>query len=227
MRADGAGRTPGAGTSTGSDTPHPFGSPRHRSASPGHRTHDGRLARGEQTRRAVVDALVVLVDAGVTRPTSLQVADRAGVSVRLIFHHFGGIDGVLVAAVALQAERHRSVLFAIPPRGPPALRIQALCRQRRLYFEQMTPVFRVTLARAHAGAELAGLLAEDRTLLRTQLARTLEPEFRARGDDALALLDALEHATGWEAWRSLRDTRGRSAPSAERAMAFAVGRLLG
>jgi AcrR family transcriptional regulator len=213
--------------STGWGNARPLGASRHRVDSPRRRLLDGRLAKGEQTRRSVVEALVDLVDAGLTTPTSRQVADRAGVSVRLIFHHFGGVHGVLLAAVALQAERHRSVLFAIPARGPPALRIQALCRQRRLYFEEMTPVFRVALARAHAEAELRELLAEDRTLLCGQLALTLAPEIRERGADADALLDALEHATGWEAWRSLRDARGNSAPSAERAMVFAAGRLLG
>jgi AcrR family transcriptional regulator len=188
---------------------------------------DGRVVKGEQTRSMVVDALVELVDAGETMPTSLQVADRAGVSVRLIFHHFGGVDGVLVAAVSLLAERHRSVLFAIPPRGPRTLRIQALCRQRRLYFEKVGPVLRAALARVNSDAGLDVQLAEDRTLLRSRLERTLAPELGGRPEDADALLDALEHATDWEAWRSLRDTRGHSAPSAERAMAFAVGRLLG
>ncbi len=52
------------------------------------------------------------------------------------------------------------------------------------------------------------------------------PRWPARGADAGALLDALEQATGWETWRSLRDVRGRTAAAAERAIAFTALQLL-
>ena len=186
---------------------------------------DGRVARGEETRRLLVDALVTLVDGGAHAPTNREVADRAGVSVRLVFHHFLGTQGLVVAAVAHQSERHRSILFAVPPRGPLDLRVRALCRQRRLYFEAVAPMIRLAHARADAPA-LQGLLADERARLRHQLAGTLAPEVAARGVEAEALLDALEQATGWESWRALRDVRGHTPAGAERAMAFTTGHLL-
>jgi AcrR family transcriptional regulator len=189
------------------------------------------VARGQQTRRLLAEALVGLVDAGAAAPTTREVADRAGVSVRVVFHHFRGTEGLVVAALSLQSERHRSILFAIPPRGPPELRIRALCRQRRLYFEGLTPVYRLALARVHArvdtGAGIADLLTEDRARLRRQLTGTFAPEVEARGVHADVLLDALEQATGWEAWRALRDVRHLTPAAAERAMAFTAGHLLG
>jgi AcrR family transcriptional regulator len=189
------------------------------------------VAKGQQTRLLLAEALVGLVDGGVAWPTIRQVAARAGVSVRLVFHHFRGTEGLVVAAVSLQSERHRGVLFAIPPRGPPELRVRALCRQRRLYFEELTPVYRMAQARmglrANAGAALGELLAEDRARLRRQLADTLAPEIGARGAQSAVLLDALEAATGWEAWRALRDVRRLTPAAAERAMAFTAGSLLG
>jgi AcrR family transcriptional regulator len=188
---------------------------------------DARTARGERTRRVLVEALVDLIDGGEAQPTTQQAADRAGVSVRLVYHHFGGVHGLLLAAVALQSERHRHLLFAIPPRGPPALRIKALCRQRRLYFEEITPVYRVARARAANGAGLDDLLAADRSALRGRLAVTLAPELEASGGASTDVLDALEQATGWDAWRALRDVRGHTAPSAERAMAFTASCLIG
>lgn len=188
---------------------------------------DARVAKGERTKRVVVEALLALIDEGEARPTPKQVADRAGVSVRLVYHHFRGVNGLLLAAVALQSDRHRYLIFAIPPRGPPALRIKALCRQRRLYFEEMAAVYRVAYARARAGTDLEALLVGDRTLLRGQLSHTLDPELLARGDAGPALLDALEQATGWHTWRALRDGREHSASSAERVVAFTVERLLG
>ena len=56
------------------------------------------MAKGERTRRVVVEALVELIDEGEHHPTTRKVADRAGVSVRLVYHHFGGIHGLLLAA---------------------------------------------------------------------------------------------------------------------------------
>jgi len=188
---------------------------------------DARVAKGERTKRMLVEALVDLIDGGEAHPTTKQTAHRAGVSVRLVYHHFGGVHGLLLAAMALQSERHRYLLFSIPPRGPPELRIKALCRQRRLYFEEMTPVYRLAHARAYAEADLSVLLGEDRSVLRSQLAHTLHPELRARGAAAPELLDALEQATGWDAWRALRDGLDHSAPSAERVMAFTAGSMVG
>jgi AcrR family transcriptional regulator len=208
----------------------PTGPPRkpvgHRGAPWTPSADDSRVAKGEQTRRSVIASLVDLVDEGETHPTTRKVAHRAGVSVRLIYHHFGGLHGLLLAAVAYQSERHRNLLFAIPPRGPPELRIKALCRQRRLYFEEMTPVYRVAHSRAHLGAGLDALVAADRAILRSQLAHTLSPELTAQQRTAPELLDALEQATGWDTWRSLRDGRDHSAPSAERVIAFTAGCLL-
>ena len=90
----------------------------------------------------------------------------------------------------------------------------------------MTPVYRVAHSRAHLGPGLDALLAADRAVLRSQLAHTLGPELAAQRRAAPELLDALEQATGWDAWRSLRDGRDHSAPSAERVMAFTAGCLL-
>jgi AcrR family transcriptional regulator len=188
---------------------------------------DQRVAKGEQTRLIVLQAFVELVDETGVAPTTLEVATRAGVSVRSIYRHFGDARGLVLAAVGFRAERHRPLVFDIPPKGPPALRIRALCRQRRLYFEEMASIYRVAHARPHGEEGLLEILAVDRAILRRQLARTLAPELRSRGEEAPELLDALEQATGWEAWRALRDTRGHTAPSAERAMAYTATRILG
>jgi len=198
----------------------------------GHRSavatgHDARLAKGARTRQVVLEALVALIDERSPQPTVPDVAARAGVSVRIVYHHFGGIQELLVSAVALQSDRHRDLVFTIPPRGPVDLRITALCRQRRMYFEEVSPVFRMALARAHDEAALHALLADDRAVLRAQLAATLAPELAARQTGSTELLDALAHATGWDAWRSLRDAGGRTAPSAERMMTLTAARLMG
>ena len=53
---------------------------------------DGRLARGQRTRANVAGALIALLREGDTEPTARAVAERAGVSLRLVFHHFADMD---------------------------------------------------------------------------------------------------------------------------------------
>jgi len=177
-------------------------------------------------RRALLDALLALVREGHARPTVADVAARARVSVRIVYYHFGGIRELLVAAVSLQAERCRHLLFGVTPNGPLELRISALCRQRRLYFEEMMPVFGTALARAHGRNGFRALLVDERTLLRDQLARTLAPELRSLGERAPETLAAVEHVTGWDAWCALRQVSGYSAASSERVVAITVAGLL-
>jgi len=49
---------------------------------------DGRRARGERTRVRVLEALVALAEEGQVRPGAQQVADRAGVALRTVYHTF-------------------------------------------------------------------------------------------------------------------------------------------
>ncbi len=188
---------------------------------------DRRLARGEHTRLAFLEAMIELMDGRADPPTAKKVARRAGISRRMIFNHFeGGMNGLLVGAVELALSRQRGLVRGVPPRGPSPPRVRALCRQRRQLFEELGPVYRTAYARASTSAGLVPVLVAHRSVLREQLAHTLAPELEARGPDADLLLDALEQATGWEAWCGLRDLALRSAPAAERAMAFAADQLL-
>jgi hypothetical protein len=84
----------------------------------------------------------------------------------------------------------------------------------------------VAHSRAHLGPGLDVQVGADRVILRNQLAHTLGPELAAQRGAAPELLDALEQATGWDAWRSLRDGRGHNPPSAERVIAFTATCLL-
>jgi len=219
---DGARQRPGDGSPTGTRPTSGRGR-----RDPVGADHDARLAKGAHTRQVVLTALVALIDERSPHPTIPDVAARAGVSVRIVYHHFGGIQELLVAAVARESDRHRHLMFAIPPRGSADLRITALCRQRRMYFEQVSPVYQMALARARDQVALRDLLADDRAVLRAQLASTLAPELAARPSGSTELLDALAHATGWDMWRSLRDAGDRTAPSAERVMVLTAASLLG
>ena len=100
---------------------------------------DGRLARSVRARTAVVDALLDLIEEGDLRPTGPRIAERAGVSLRLVFHHFPDLETLFAAAAERQFERHYRALRPIPAAGPLAGRVAAFVHQRTRLLERITP----------------------------------------------------------------------------------------
>ncbi|MFP5021285.1 TetR/AcrR family transcriptional regulator [Pseudonocardia phyllosphaerae] len=79
---------------------------------------DGRRRRGEDTRRALVDAAVGVVTAGGFDALTLrEVAGRAGVSAASATYHFGTASALLAAVVAELEERAAGRLAALTRRN--------------------------------------------------------------------------------------------------------------
>jgi TetR/AcrR family transcriptional regulator, regulator of autoinduction and epiphytic fitness len=189
-------------------------------------TTDGRVARGERTRRVLAEAMIALIEEGDPHPTARQIAERAGVSLRLVFHHFADLEAVLRAAVEIQEHRHWRSLGPIDPDQPLSTRLATLVRQRAEVFEAVAPVRRAAQFVEHRSPIVATRLARVRRALRRQLADGFAPEL-ARHDDATArlVLDALDVALGWESWDQLRRL-GRTAAASRRTMEAMAAALL-
>src|SRR5438132_11759096 len=91
---------------------------------------DGRVVRGRRSREAVVDALLALIDEGDVRPTAQRIAERAGVSLRSLFHHFDDLESLFVAAADAHQARIAPVLRRLPRTGPRADRVAAFVDAR-------------------------------------------------------------------------------------------------
>ena len=188
---------------------------------------DRRVARGIRTRSLLMDAVIELIDGGSPTPTAREVAERAGVAVRTLYHHFGQLDLLFTGAADRQVSHYCSLVTTLPPHGPLEVRITVLARQRRLLFEAIGPVLQASSARMPATAALTDVLDRQRTLLRRQLARTLEPEIASRQPGSPMLLDTLTAVAGWQHWATLRGDSGHSAAQAEQAVVFTLMRVLG
>lgn len=53
---------------------------------------DGRRARSERSKQAIIDATLSLMEEGTLIPTAQQISDRAGVGIRSFFRHFEDMD---------------------------------------------------------------------------------------------------------------------------------------
>lgn len=187
---------------------------------------DGRVVRGERTKRALAEALIALLEEGVHEPTARAVAARAGVSPRLVFHHFADKEEVLRAAVAVQSERHWSRLAAVDPALSRPERVRRLVRQRSNLFEAIGPVRGAALQMQRMSAVLSDELHHSRRSLRRQLAQTFGPELDHVAERRGRLLDALEVAAGFETWQQLRQRMELGPGAAERVMADLLDAVL-
>ncbi|MDQ1404005.1 MAG: TetR/AcrR family transcriptional regulator, regulator of autoinduction and epiphytic fitness, partial [Actinomycetota bacterium] len=91
---------------------------------------DGRTARAQRTRRAVVDALLALIEEGDLRPTGPRIAERAGVSLRSVFQHYNDLESLFAAAGERQLERIADAVTPIDPTLPLGARVVSYAEQR-------------------------------------------------------------------------------------------------
>jgi AcrR family transcriptional regulator len=187
---------------------------------------DGRTARSLRTQRLIVDALLELVRQGDPSPTVARIAEQAGVSDRLIYHHFEDGERLLEVATARQVELVTGKIRALPSDGPLPVRIRALVAQRSRVLEWITPVRRMALRHEPTSARLRESRDKVLALATQELARTFADELAAL--DAATrrtTLAALDAVTGWGAWEHWRAS-GLTEAAARKAMAAAVTALL-
>src|ERR1700730_17080350 len=179
---------------------------------------DGRVARGARTRQALAEAMISLLEEGDPRPTARRIAERAGVSLRLVFHHFDDLEAILRAAVEIQEKRHWRHIQPVVPTLPVAERVARVVRQRVAVFEALAPGRRPAQMFEHSSPTVPAELNRARRWLRSQLQATFAPELDLRRHgDAQLLLDSLEVATSWEAWEQLQRL-GRTPSTCRRTM---------
>jgi AcrR family transcriptional regulator len=185
-----------------------------------------RSARAERSRAAIADAALDLLRQGHLRPTAGQVAAHAGISERLIYHHFTNLEQLfqMVAArqVAALQERQSPVLTS----GPLDARVRAVVDARADLNEWITPVRRASVLRE----PFSETLATNRALLnagnRRQVGDVFATELGGRpAAHAEELLAALDLALSWPAWDGLR-AQGSSVEQARRIVERTVRALL-
>jgi AcrR family transcriptional regulator len=182
------------------------------------KTADGRVARGERTRLALAEALIALLEQGDPRPTARRIAQRAGVSLRVVFHHFDDLESILRAAVKIQEHRHWRFVTPVESTLPVGERVTRIVRQRTQVFQAVAPVRRSAEHLTPSSPTVAAELARGREWLRGQLQATFAPELEhLRPGDARSLLDSLEVVTSWETWEQLQRL-GRTSAVCRRTM---------
>ena len=190
-------------------------------------TVDGRRARRERNRTAVIDAMLSLLGEDGS-PAVETIAATAGVSVSSVFRYFDNLDDLLRETVHRYFERYAQ-LFEIPHVGDGRLdvRIERFVAARLELFETTAPIARVARRRAAEHDRIAETLAGVRRSLAEQVRRHFATELAGRAaadsDDVVGLVDSL---TSFEAWDLLHSAHGRSQRQIRRAWTRGVERLV-
>jgi AcrR family transcriptional regulator len=165
---------------------------------------DGRAARRDRNREAVLDAVIEMFTEGDLDPGPDAVALRVGLSARSVYRYFEDRGELLRAAIERQQQRVLP-LYLIHAIGEGELgdRIERFVTARVRLYEAIAATARASRARAVVNDIMREQVEETRRLLREQVDKHFAPELAAldaRGRratsgaiDTLCQLDALDH----------------------------------
>ena len=187
---------------------------------------DGRIARGERTRDAIVEAHAGLLREGVLKPTAKVIAERAGVSLRTLWLNFKDLETLLEATTAYWLDADAALRQPIDPDLPLAERIDAFCQQRAVRLEHLAPAARSAVLGEPFSPALAAARRELIDRLRRDLLDTFRAELAAEGGADGALCLGLMAASGGMTWSFARDDLGRDVADARAIMRDTFTRLL-
>jgi AcrR family transcriptional regulator len=188
---------------------------------------DGRTVRAERTRRALVDALLALLNEGRLRPTAAEIAERAGVSERSVFQHFPDREALLEAVAREQYERVMPTIRPVDASLSLPARIDEFVAQRAALYERASGVRRAALLMEPESDVVAGWLTTVRRAGAAEVERVFRREIEATpADEREPLRAALVAACAWGTFEALRFHQGLSVGRTRGALRTMVARLL-
>lgn len=183
---------------------------------------DGRRQRSNRSRQAIVHAMIDLIRAGEMTPAAARVAEKANVGLRTVFRHFEEMD-TLNREISAIVEAEIMPLVEKPFAGKTwRQQFNDLLDRRAQIYERVMPL---KIAGSLQRFRSKFLMEDYNRFLRMErsgLRRVLPQKIM---DDAV-LFSAIELATGFQAWRRLRQDQGLSPREALAVLRFTVDRLL-
>jgi AcrR family transcriptional regulator len=187
---------------------------------------DGRLLRSQRTKRAIVDALLDLIREGHLKPSSAEIADRAGVTQRTLFNQFGDMDSLLRAIAARHAARVTPLIPTVTT-GSLDERAHEFCSQLAGLLEEVMQIRWAIITQSTQGDRLVRGTEVLTQVLRHQLQETFATELRQLDEaDRAATLDILEIEADPITWRLRRLQQRKSIDEAGEALERAIRLVL-
>ncbi len=188
---------------------------------------DGRNARRERNRVAVIEAVFSLVQEGKVPPSVEDVAARAGVSVSSIFRNFDGLADMQRQALDHSDERFAASFEVVDASEALATRIRSHVRTRIELYGAAGGLMRVARGRALDHEPMVEGVARTRARLadqtRQRFAGEVEKLSPAAAADLVAIVDTV---TSPEAYELMTAGHARTSRQISRAWTSALAALL-
>lgn len=190
---------------------------------------DGRRLRSERTRQLIIEAFLACLRDDPQMPTAVQIAERAGYSVRSIFERFPDLNALRVAAADYSLAQALALAPARHVDGDRATRLKSQVETRAHTCERGVALWRVLMLFADQDPtgelKLRVKRGRDVTVGRMELMYKRELAGLAE-DDRRDLLIALEALTDMESWARMRELHGLTFDEACDVWIYAIDRLL-
>jgi AcrR family transcriptional regulator len=186
---------------------------------------DGRRQRSERTRQLIIEAFLQLLRRKPAMPTSAQIAEEAGCSVRSLFGHFTDLDALSVAAADYAIPRAQAEAVARDIDADRATRIHSHIRTRAQICENWLPLWRLIVRqeqpklRERVALVRSAIIERLKLMYGSELSALSEPD---RGQ----LLLALATLISFESWDQLRHSYNLSIEEAQAVWRTAIDRML-
>lgn len=188
---------------------------------------DGRRQRSERTRQLIIEAYLALLRDSPRIPTSNQIAERAGYSVRSVFERFPDLLSLRIAAtdhVFALGSAQAAVRDADADRPT---RIRSQVRTRALICESWLPLWRALNANQGESTELKMRIALVRDAIWKRLEIMYRPELAGLDEGQRRhMLIALEAIIDFESWGRMREDNGLNVEQACAVWIRVIDRLL-
>lgn len=195
-------------------------------AAPRQHNTDGRIARGERTREAIVAAHSALLREGVLKPTGKGIAERAGISLRTVWLNYKDLEALLAATTRHWLDADLELRVVIDPDLPLDERIEAYVAMRVSRLEHLAPAARSAALGEPFSAALQGSRRQHVERVQSDADEVFAPEIAAAGERREVLRKALFIASSWPSWTSLRDDFGLDVGEAADVMRSTLTTLL-
>lgn len=188
---------------------------------------DGRRQRSERTRQLIIEAYLALLRDSPRIPTSNEIAERAGYSVRSVFERFPDLLSLRIAATDHAFALGSAQAMIRDADADRATRIRSQVQTRAQTCESWLPLWRALNANQGESAELKMRIGLMREAIRKRLEVMYQPELYGLDEGPRRyMLIALEAITDFESWGRMREDNGLNVEQACAVWIKTIDRLL-
>ena len=186
---------------------------------------DGRTARAERTRAAIVNAHVALINEGDLSPSGERIAERAGISLRTLWTNYKDMETLFKASGERILADQLAMWTPVDPTLPLHRRIDEYCRQRARLSQAIAPAARAAAMREPVSPQLQRNRRKHIAHVVAEVEQLFAAELEMAGESRAELTHAVVAASMFPAWSMFVDGLGLDAEAARSAMTRTVTSL--